>query len=317
MATKALRESGFKLGKVTGGTRWRARIINVGPGSSGFYTEEALKTSGAAAFPAGTKINADHQGFNALMENPSGSVTTLIGALVTDPVFAEATDSEPAGLDADVEFSQEWAPFVEQFAPILGLSIQGSGYGENMTETGLPIIEGFIPSPLNTVDLVTVPGAGGRLRELAESYTGPMPAFITENHARIGDAETNHGKDDGMTPEEITKLTEALVAAVAASVEKLKESLVPAPVADPVVTDAPEVSEVVEALVAAGLPKSARAKVLEQVKSGAKVDEAITAEKAYITELTEALGKADEAPTGTVRGTTKVTEDFTLGGWGN
>lgn len=315
MANRVLKESGFSLGKVTGATRWRARIIKPGQGSSGFYTEDGIRTTGPESFPAGTKINADHQGMSAFFEQPAGSVTTLIGAVATTPEWL-SDDPEGPGLYAEVEFSQEWAPFVEQFAPILGLSIQAYGYGENETPEGSPIIEGFIPHPLNTVDLVTVPGAGGKLVELAESYSGTMPKFINENRAKMDSeatqVEANNGKDNGMTPEEIQALTEALTNAVKGAFVELKESLAPAPKTD----EAPEMSAVVEAVVEAQLPKIARDKVLKAVEGGVKVEDAITAEKEYIKQLGESLKPVD-APTGKVTEHGTAGDSFAIGGWGN
>lgn len=325
MTTRTLKEAAsFSLGKVTGANKWRCRIIKPGQGSSGFYTEEAIRDTGALAFPIGTKSNADHQGFNAWMEQPAGSVTSLIGALVSTPEWLP-DDPEGPGLYSTIEFGTEWAPVVEQFKDVLGLSISAGGIvktderGEEMyTAEGSPIIGGFVPSPLNTVDLVTVAGAGGKLLELAESYTGPMLKPLNEIRAKIGSEVSgtelhNDGKDNGMTPEEIQALKEALVAAITAAIEPLKEALVPVkPTED--ADQAPEISEVVEAVVAADLPKSARAKVLAAVKGGAKIEEAITAEKTYIADLTEAL-KSDLLPQGKI--TETATGDFIVGGWGS
>lgn len=321
MANRVLKEAGFSLGKVTGASRWRARIIKPGQGSSGFYTEDGIRTTGPEAFPIGTKINADHQGMSAFFEQPAGSVTTLIGAIATTPEWS-ADDPEGPGLYSEVEFSQEWAPFVEQFAPILGLSIQAYGYGEGETADGQPIIEGLIPHPLNTVDLVTVAGAGGKLIELAESFKGTMPKFINENRAKMGTDVTgdgtNNGKDNGMTPEEITALKEALASGITDAIKgafaELKESLAPAPKQTEDEPQAPEMAAVVEAVVEAQLPKIAREKVLKAVEGGAKVEDAISAEKAYIKQLEESL-KPTDAPTGKVTETGAKGESFAVGGW--
>jgi len=309
MPTKrSLRESGFSLGKVTGKNRWRARIVQVGAGSSGFYTEAALRDTGPAAFPVGTKINADHQGFDASFEHPSGSITTLMGAIVTEPEFVAATESIPAGLEADVEFGTQWSPFVEQFHEILGMSINAYGWGDQLTEAGLPIIEGFIPDPLNTVDVVTVAGAGGKLMALQESYKGIVRDKM--------DSSNEHGKDNGMTPEEIQALAEALAKAIAPSFTELKEALAPKPATEPEKAE-PDMAAVVEAVVEAKLPKTARAKVMESVKGGAKVEDAIAAEQTYIKDITESIKTQEDAPKG------KITEDdlkgdaYVVGGWGN
>lgn len=288
-----LSESGFSLGKVTGKNRWRARLIKVGAGSSGFYTEDALRETGPTAFPAATKINADHhQNWRELEEQPAGSVTTLIGAIATEPVFADD------GLYAEVEFSDEWAPFVEQFHPILGLSINASGYGSEMTEMGLPIIEGIIPSPLNTVDLVTVAGAGGKLLELVESFR--------ESSAKMENEVPTQKNRKNMTPEEIQALTEALVKA-------LREAVTPAPVVDADEPNGetliPPVSDITEALVEADLPKPSREAVYKALETGVSVEDAIKAQQELIHDLQESANSE-----GSVKETTNQ-ESFIVNGW--
>lgn len=296
-----IKESSFTgLGKVTGGTRWTARIIRAGKGSSGVYTESALRDTGPAAFPAGTKVNIDHQGWESLMEQPAGTLHTLAGALVSDPVYVFDEALGRGVLEADIEFSQKWAPFAEQFKEIVGLSISAAGWGEEYDEDGAPIIEGFIPSPLNTVDLVTVPGAGGRLLELKEAYRD-----IIKN-----DVETT-GKDEGVKPEDIQALTEAIKVAVTEAFAGIKESLVPK-LEDPE-DEQVKPSDIAEAIVTAELPKSARAKVYEAVSHGVSIEAAIEQEKNYIKELSESL-KVEEARTGDVKlGGSDV--DYQIGTW--
>ena len=160
---KQLTESFSGLGKVTGKNRWKVTIVRTGKGSTGNYTEAALET-GPLAFPAGTKVNLDHATPEEKWERPSGSVKSLAGAIVTTPVI------EGNELNAEVEFSDTAAPLIEQFHEILGLSLKASGWGDDYDDTGLPIVEGFIPSPLNTVDVVTVAGAGGKFISLVEEY---------------------------------------------------------------------------------------------------------------------------------------------------
>lgn len=285
---KALSESFSGLGKVTGKNRWMARIIKVGTGATGVYTENALATV-PLAFPAGTKVNFDHPSESEKWERPSGSVTSLAGALISDPVV------ENGEAFAEIEFSQEAAPFVEQFHQVLGLSIRASGYGEEYNDVGLPIVEGFIPSPLNTVDLVTVAGAGGTLLSLMESYV--------ESRDKINSEEANNpdGRKDGMTPDEI----KALLAEV-------KDEILAALKPEPVVEEGPSPSAISEALIAANLPKSAREKVYTAVKGGQKLEEAIASEQAYIKELTEAFTdpKGDQGKVGN-----EASYDFMVGGW--
>lgn len=289
--TAKLKESTGGLGKVTGKTRWESRIIAVGPGSSGVHTEEALRNTGPAAWPEGTKINIDHQSWEDYLSQPAGSLSTLAGIVASTPEFKSESEAEDgiAGLYAEVQFSDAWAPFVEQFAPYIGLSITSQYWGDEVNEAGLPIVEGYVPSVLNTVDLVTEPGAKGRLLTAIESYKESHSEYgKIIPKASVADATESRKDDEGMTPEQIAELTEALVTAVTDSVTKLSESLKPV-VADPEVEDdTVDIAAVTEAVVASGLPAPARTKVYEAVKTGKDVAEAITAEKAYADSLREA-----------------------------
>lgn len=190
------------LGKVTGKRKWRARLIGVGTGASAVYTEEALRGSFAEAFPAGTRVNINHQSYE---ENFERNLEQLAGAICSTPVF------ESDGMYADVEFSEKWAPFIEEFHEVIGLSISGActvategtdygnrGFDRDYNE--LPTVEKFVYTPLNTVDVVTAPGANGRFIEALESYRGNMTV------------ESNQPKGDEFTvkPEDIAAISTAV-----------------------------------------------------------------------------------------------------------
>lgn len=194
------------LGKVTGKRKWRARLIGIGTGASAVYTEEALRDSFAEAFPAGTRVNINHQSYE---ENLERNLEQLAGAICSTPVF------ESDGVYADVEFSEKWAPFIEEFHEIIGLSISGSctvvndgtdrgGVGFDRDYSELPVVEKFVYSPLNTVDVVTAPGANGRFIEALESYRGNMTV------------ESNQPKGDEVTvkPEDIAAIATAVSEAI-------------------------------------------------------------------------------------------------------
>lgn len=301
--TVKLTESGV-LGKVTGKKTWYGRIIAVGSGSSGFHTEKAIKETGPAAWPVGTKINADHQSFEEYLNQPAGSIKTLMGVVASTPEFKDDGTDIP-GLYANFEFSDEWAPFIEQFAPHLGMSITAEGWGEDTTEEGQRIIEGYIPSVLNTVDVVTAAGAKGKLIKAIESYSGSDTLIpkIVENSS-VEDRE-----EMGMKPEDINSLAEALATALAPAFNKITEALTPAVTEEAVETEADQ-AEIVEALVAAELPKTGRGRVLEAIKNGAVFSDAIAAEKAYVAELV-----SESASVGTVTESGATTFTATVKGW--
>lgn len=316
-----LHESTVSLGEIKGKRRWYSRLIAVGSGSSGFHSAEALKNTGPAAWPAGTKINIDHQSFSEYLEKPAGSLQTLAGIVASTPEFRD--DVETPGLYAEVEFGEQWGPFVEQFAEFIGLSITADYYGEDKTEEGQTIVEGYIPSVLNTVDLVTAPGAKGRLLQAIESFDGNSPLKVSDNGKLIietaTEAETKNRKDKGMEPEDIEKVAEKLAEALAPHFATLKEALAPAQKPEGEETKAPETAEVAEALVAAGLPESARKRVYEALKvEGADVKTAIEAEKKYIEDVLKESEKAEESA-----GRTRTVEDakpegrVRVPGWSN
>lgn len=296
--TKVALETAAGLGEIKGNRKWYARILAVGHGSSAVHTQEAMESTGASAWPIGTKIYINHQGWESLMEFPSGDLNSLAGVITSTPEFI---DNEDPGLYAAVEFSEKWGPFVEEFKDFIGLSIRSAFYGEEIDEgSGLPIVEGYVPSKLNTVDLVSVPGAKGRLLSAIESYV--------EKHGKIND-EPNTSRKDGqeVTPEEIQ---EAINKALEAAIPQIVEALTPE-VPESEETD--ETVEVVsEAIATANLPESARKRVYGSVREGVAVSDAIEAEKAYIKDISETLQMAQES--GRISGT-DTDIDFSTEGW--
>jgi len=264
-----VKESTGVLGEVTGKRRWYARLIAVGPGSSGYYSREALQTSGPAAFPIGTRVNADHMTEDERWNRPERSIMNVIGAIATTPVLDTVDGIE--GLYAEIEFTTEAAPLVEQLGPILGLSIFANYIADESAgerEDGLTTVKAFVPSPLNTVDLVTAPGANGKLLEALESFHDIMNNDGTER------------TEETMKPEDIEALAEALV-------PKLKEAMESKKEVEP--TDEVKVSDIAEAIISAELPKPARRNIYARVAAGEPVEEAIKTEKAYAEEIMASL----------------------------
>lgn len=279
------------LGKVSGKKRWKARLIGVGKGSKAHYTSEAIQTA-SAAFPVGTKINADHQSWREKDERPEGSIKTIIGVIATEPV------AEADGAYAEVEFLDEWAPRMEQIAPFVGLSIHAQAEWSEEADDGLPIVSSFVPNPMNTVDVVTVAGAKGQLLEVMESFS---------NGIMDTDADKER-KKKSMTPEQIENLVTRIVTEVT-------EAIKPEPVLEPEGADEAKVdiAGVTEAMITAGLPEVARKQVYADIANGAVVEEAIAVQKSYIdgikAEFEESGAKrkmSDDTPKDT---------DFTVGGW--
>ena len=290
--TKTLLESGV-LGAVTGKRVWNARLIASGVSLNGkYYSGEMLESTGPAAFPVGTLIHADHQTWVEAYDRPEKSVNTIIGAIATEPKLDTVDGVE--GLYANVEFTEEWAPRVEQIAPFVGLSISTQYVADETAERedGVVTVAALVPFPTNSVDLVTVPGAKGKLLRALESFSKPP------NVEKVKKA---------MTAEEIEALATALANKLSVTNDDVSEK------------DSVDVEEVAEAMITAGLPKPAREAAFRRIRSGESVKEAIAGEENYMKSLSEALkAKAAEESSAVFRRDTDSNEstyDFRLRGF--
>ena len=260
--TKTLLESGV-LGAVTGKRVWNARLIASGVSLNGkYYSGEMLESTGSAAFPVGTLIHADHQTWVEAYDRPEKSVNTIIGAIATEPKLDTVDGVE--GLYANVEFTEEWAPRVEQIAPFVGLSISTQYIADETAERedGVVTVAALVPFPTNSVDLVTVPGAKGKLLRALESFSKPP------NLEKVKKV---------MTAEEIEALATALANKLSVTNDDVSEK------------ESVDVEEVAEAMITAGLPKPAREAAFRRIRSGESVKEAIAGEENYMKSLSEAL----------------------------
>lgn len=290
--TKTLLESGV-LGAVTGKRVWNARLIASGVSLNGkYYSGEMLESTGSAAFPVGTLVHADHQTWSEAYDRPEKSVKTIIGAIATEPKLDTVDGVE--GLYANVEFTEEWAPRVEQIAPFVGLSISTQYIADETAERedGVETVAALVPFPTNSVDLVTVPGAKGKLLRALESFSKP------HNVEKVKKA---------MTAEEIEALATALANKLSVTNDDVSEK------------ESVDVEEVVEDMIAAGLPKPAREAAFRRIRSGESVKEAIAGEENYMKSLSEALkAKAAEESSAVFRRDTDSNEstyDFRLRGF--
>ena len=290
--TKTLLESGV-LGAVTGKRVWNARLIASGVSLNGkYYSGEMLESTGPAAFPVGTLVHADHQTWVEAYDRPEKSVNTIIGAIATEPKLDTVDGVE--GLYANVEFTEEWAPRVEQIAPFVGLSISTQYIADETAERedGVETVAAFVPFPTNSVDLVTVPGAKGKLLRALESFSKP---HNVEKVKKV------------MTAEEIEALATALANKLSVTNDDVSEK------------ESVDVEEVAEAMITAGLPKPAREAAFRRIRSGESVKEAIAGEENYMKSLSEALkAKAAEESSAVFRRDTDSNEstyDFRLRGF--
>ena len=203
------------LKPIKGTRKWLVRLITEGQGSTGVYTKEALQGSFAEAFPVGTHMYIDHATEVETYERPEGTLTKLAAVIAETPRWQDAP--EP-GMYATIEVVEQWAPFIEQVSDIIGVSIHCGATlvpDDDLVTTGgptPPVIESFIPSPVNSVDFVTVPGAGGRLVEALESF---------KNGNAIMDGSNKHNSERKRMDTEFKEALEALDTKLSALVEAL------------------------------------------------------------------------------------------------
>ena len=272
----ALLEAKKPAAEDDGAGRYRIRIIAPGRGSTGMYTAPNLAES-APLFVPGTHMFFDHQTMTEDWERPERSVRDLAG------VFESGAEIMPDGsLEADIKVYPSVNGIIRERWADIGVSINGWSVEEIGPDGVVPPLAG-----IQSVDFVTRAGAKGAVLEVLESdgrWRVKNPSNSTTN--------PNSQEEQAVKPEEIVKaVSEAVAAAMPAAIKEAAallaadqekkakaveaEKKAAAPKTDPYEAAA-KIAE------ANDLPKEARARVMEAVKRGAGVDDAIEAERAYI-----------------------------------
>lgn len=261
--------------KDDGAGRYRIRIIAPGRGSTGMYTAPNLAES-APLFTPGTHMFFDHQTMTEDWERPERSVRDLAG------VFESGAEIMPDGsLEADIKVYPSVNGIIRERWADIGVSINGWSVEEIGPDGVVPVLAG-----IQSVDFVTRAGAKGAVLEVLES-DGRWR--VMNPSAPSNPTNTNVQEEQAVKPEDICKaVSEAMAAAMPAAIKEAAAMLaadqekkaveakkVEAPTVDPYEAAA-KIAE------ANDLPKEARARVMEAVKRGAGVDDAIEAERAYI-----------------------------------
>lgn len=142
------------------------KIIAPGQGSSGYYPADVLQRDGPTAFPAGTHIYLDHPSITEERDRPERSVRDLAGS-TTGPAEWRAD-----GLYAPVRFVDSVAPHINSIAAISGMSIRASGKAGTREVDGKKVRSIESIDVGHSIDVVTRPGAGGKVLDLIESARG-------------------------------------------------------------------------------------------------------------------------------------------------
>ena len=270
------------LKPVKGTRKWLVRLITEGQGSTGFYTKEALQGSFAEAFPVGTHMYIDHATEAETYERPEGTLTKLAAVIAETPHWQDAP--EP-GMYATIEVVEQWAPFIEQVSDIIGVSVHCGAtlmQDDDLVTAGEPtppVIESFIPSPVNSVDFVTVPGAGGRLVEALESF---------KNGNAIMDGSNKHNSERKRMDTEFKEALEALDTKLSALVEALSDKA-KKKAKEEEEDKAKKAKEAILALADSDLPEVSRVRVAEAIARGYDAKTIMDRETKLVESIRESL----------------------------
>jgi hypothetical protein len=280
------------------------RIIKPGWGSSGYYPAETLKRDGGKVFTQGLKMYWDHPTQTEESERPERSLRDLAGELVTD---AEWKDSGlyGAGLYASAKVFEPYRAAVKELTPHIGVSIRAAGIAEQGEADGQ---KGLIVEEITnaaSVDFVTVPGAGGKVLELFESYRDPEQIR------------------KGIEMEEIKELKEAKIALEAQALEKdkrLKEAEEKQKTSDAALKEAndalqkaneaillKQAAEFVEKKLPEELPDLTKKRLVEKLSKSPVLTEDKKLDEVKFGELIEAAIKEEKEYLSTVFGSGKIT----------
>lgn len=244
----------------------RVRLISPGQGSSGHYSKEVIAQYMAEALPKGSLVYLDHTSYRDEVERDgTRSIKDVAGKLVSDPVY-EADAPEGEGSYVDVKFKRVVEEDLQDIADAIAVSIEV--YAGRKDEYG-NIVE-MHHNPLNSLALVPV---GGRDGKVFESF-----------RAKASESLDTEGTDMPISKEEMEQIA---VRSAALVVEALK----PEPEEQKTETD---VAALVEKVVAADLPAVLVKPVVEAVKAGTDVEDAIKAQKALVDSIREGYSKAED-----------------------
>lgn len=146
-------------------------IIRPGWGSSGYYFEEKLKKACEnGVYPVGMHMHWDHPTPTQEFEQPARTTGTIAAVLTEQGHYLDEGDSgawDGPGVYAMAEVRPKFQEDLKWLAGKIGVShyVEGTA-GEGVAPDGKKgrIITELIPSPFNSVDFVTIPGAGGHSR---------------------------------------------------------------------------------------------------------------------------------------------------------
>lgn len=162
-------------------------IISPGWGSSGHYSPKVLENAVAEkVWAKGTHVYLDHPTESETYARPARTVKDLVAKLAED-----ARRDEQGRVVAEMQVFKPYRPLLTDpdFTEAVGMSIRAvaeSRIGEAEGRKG-QIVTRLIPDRLNSVDVVTHAGRGGRILSVLESLRTPTDSEADATEAAVSD----------------------------------------------------------------------------------------------------------------------------------
>lgn len=172
------------------GSRVRLRVIDAGIGSSGIYPASTIEAAAPLVAP-GTPIYADHPTVSEGYERPERSVRDLVGFIEGNGRYI----TESHSIEAEASILPKWREPLAAMHQHVGMSIRAAADVEE--REGKRVIQRI--TSIESVDLVTKAGRGGKVIELLESarpHTTVQETTHTDVMSRLARTVTDvHGPD--------------------------------------------------------------------------------------------------------------------------
>ena len=255
---------------------WDICCVTPGWGSSGYYSEDLLKTDGVRVMQEGLQMFWDHPTLSEEFQRPERSLRDLAGVLATNATYEENGWNGPGVYSKAKVFPvyEEWLNN-EAFAEAIGLSLVSYGtshMGEAEGETG-DIIDQITAA--RSVDFVTLPGRGGKVKAKFESLRvdGGKPekeekprkeSVVDEHEARQLRESVSALKESEKTLKESVEKLEKENGELKESNDKLQERLIMREARD-------KVDEVLSKV--KNMPDATKKRLIESISKKAKATE--------------------------------------------
>lgn len=268
------------------GAVWRVKILEGDKdGSSAYYPKETLQ-EGAHLFAEKTKIYLNHPTADDKFNQPERRVQDIVGYLSENATF------DGKDLYANATFLPKYQQEIKDLAEagLIGMSIRAEG--EVSEASGKKTLVKF--TRVHSVDVVTEAGAGGgfdKLLESAKVSASESGAESLEEMESIMDPKLEAALDALVESAKANTATLKTLTERAAKEDKDKADLAEAARLEAAKPKEIDPLAVVATLAEAKLVPASQARVLDAVKGGKELAEAITAEQDYVKAIQEAAPK--------------------------